>query len=52
MEKDKQERKPDFEGKRGNTNIRVFIHRIPAEEFWARVNPAIARCLQDAKSSS
>lgn len=49
MEKNKPERKPDYEGKDGNTNVKVFLHRIPEKEFRARVNPAIARCLQDSK---
>ncbi|GED13771.1 hypothetical protein [Aneurinibacillus migulanus] len=49
MDKTKSERKPDYEGKDGNTNVKVFLHRIPEKEFRARVNPAIARCLQDSK---
>lgn len=49
MNKTKLERKPDYEGKDGNINVKVFLHRIPEKEFRARVNPAIARCLQDSK---
>ncbi|MED0677549.1 hypothetical protein P4S83_14650 [Aneurinibacillus thermoaerophilus] len=49
MDEQKQERKPDYEGKQGNTNIRVYLCRIPAKEFWSRVNPAIAKCLQFPK---
>ncbi|MED0672654.1 hypothetical protein [Aneurinibacillus aneurinilyticus] len=52
MDKNRSERKPDYEGKDGNTNVKTFFYRIPAKEFWARVNPAIARCLKDAKKDS
>lgn len=40
-------RKPDHEVVNGKVKSRIFIERIPAKEFWSRVNPAIARCLAD-----
>lgn len=46
-EMDNKNRKPDHEEVHGKTKVRIFFNRIPANVFWSRVNPAIARCIAD-----